>query len=195
MGGMGSGRTSSSPKTTGNLKRIDIRFLRKQGFLKPNRRGSLSYVRNGQSAGSINFRIEPEKRLILIFSYRNRLEGNDWLEGERIIPLTTTPCQFGGVRHWLECPRCARRCEVVYMLDTFFYCRQCCSLLYPSQLEGKHSRACAKRDKLYEKLHGNSRPRMWKRTRDRLYFEYLYANADAINALSVVLEQLNGRSS
>jgi hypothetical protein len=139
---------------------------------------------NGQSTGSINFREEPEKRLILIFRYRNRLEDNDWLEGEGMIPLTTTPCQFGGIRHSLECPHCARRREILYMQDTSFYCRQCSRLLYPSQLEGKHSRACGKPNKLYEKLHGKSRPRIWKRTRERLYFEYLFAEAGAINVLT-----------
>ena len=194
MGGMGSGRPSSLPKTTGNSKHIDIRFLRKQGLLVPDGRGTLSWTRNGQSAGNFNIRVEPEKHIILSFSYRNRLESENWLKRECVIPLSTTPCQFGGVRHWLNCPRCMRRCEVVYMQDTSFYCRQCCRLLYPTQLEGTHGRACAKRNKLYKKLHGNCRPRMWKRTRDRLYIQHLYAKDEAVRALSVVVDQLNGSS-
>ena len=194
MGGMGSGRPSSLPKTTGNSKHIDIRFLRKQGLLVPDGRGTLSWTRNGQSAGNFNIRVEPEKHIILSFSYRNRLESENWLKRECVIPLSTTPCQFGGVRHWLNCPRCMRRSEVVYMQDTSFYCLQCCRLLYPTQLEGTHGRACAKRNKLYKKLHGNCRPRMWKRTRDRLYIQHLYAKDEAVRALSVVVDQLNGSS-
>ena len=30
------------------------------------------------------------------------------------VRITTTPCHFGGVRYWFQCPRCDRRCAILY---------------------------------------------------------------------------------
>lgn len=39
------------------------------------------------------------------------------------IRLCSTPCHFGGVRYWLVCPRCEKRCAILYRTHL---CR-CCS--------------------------------------------------------------------
>jgi hypothetical protein len=55
------------------------------------------------------------------------------------IPITTTPCQFGGERSWFLCPldvsgaACGRRVPKLYLDRGLFGCRQCHNLAYASQ--------------------------------------------------------------
>ena len=59
------------------------------------------------------------------------------------IRLETIPCHFGGVRRWFLCPRCGRRCWIVYMessLDTgsnTFACCLCLGLTYRNTQTGR----------------------------------------------------------
>jgi len=51
---------------------------------------------------------------------------------EDVIPLTNTPCYFGGVRWWFVCPSCKRRVGVLYKpyYAEYFRCRHCYDLTY-----------------------------------------------------------------
>jgi hypothetical protein len=49
------------------------------------------------------------------------------------IPLVTTKCNYGGIRYWFECPRCERRCGILYENNDNFKCRVCLDLAYYSQ--------------------------------------------------------------
>jgi hypothetical protein len=46
--------------------------------------------------------------------------------------LVTTPCHYGGVRYWFECPRCEGRVAKLYENNDNFYCRKCLGLEYYS---------------------------------------------------------------
>jgi hypothetical protein len=54
------------------------------------------------------------------------------------IPLTTTPCRYGGKRYWFICPMsrsgryCGRRVAKIYLGDSLFACRHCYGLTYAS---------------------------------------------------------------
>ncbi len=48
--------------------------------------------------------------------------------------LTTTSCNYGGKRHWFECPRCNRRVLDLYEDNDDFYCRTCLGLQNASRL-------------------------------------------------------------
>lgn len=50
------------------------------------------------------------------------------------INLITTECNYGGVRYWIQCPRCDRRVGKVFLLGTYFLCRHCNNLTYESRL-------------------------------------------------------------
>lgn len=52
--------------------------------------------------------------------------------------IESTPCFFGGVRWWFYCPKCGRRCRILYLPPehTTFACRVCFNLTYASQQEG-----------------------------------------------------------
>ena len=49
-----------------------------------------------------------------------------------VIPLTYTPCHFGGIRWWFLCPSCKRRVGLLYKPyhKDYFRCRHCYDLTY-----------------------------------------------------------------
>lgn len=54
--------------------------------------------------------------------------------------LDSTPCNLGGNRTWLLCPRCSKRVAVLYGWDSF-QCRTCNGAHFKSQSETTHDRA------------------------------------------------------
>ncbi len=58
------------------------------------------------------------------------------------ISLTTTPCNYGGVRYWFVCPLykngqyCGKRVGVIYSIGKWFGCRHCGEIAYSAQMRG-----------------------------------------------------------
>lgn len=68
-------------------------------------------------------------------------DGRGWLDlpdGQRF-RLSSTPQPTGGLRWWMHCPRCDRRCAKLYGSGAFA-CRVCRALLYRSQLSDRIDR-------------------------------------------------------
>lgn len=55
--------------------------------------------------------------------------------GSQLVGVTTTPCNYGGVRYWFKCPRCRGRCGVLYSRHgmTEWRCHKCYQIIYESQ--------------------------------------------------------------
>lgn len=76
----------------------------------------------------------------------NYMHTNHWTDEKSDmdfkIPLTTTPCKYGGVRYWFICPLskngqyCGRRVGVIYSIGKWFGCRHCGEIAYAKQMEG-----------------------------------------------------------
>lgn len=184
MGGWGSGKGSSYPKkkTTESQHRIDIRWLKKHGYLQPGSVGSLSWSFRGEQTGSIGYRMEANQ---MILNYRHRPHGGDWEQVEQAITLDRTTCNYGGKRKWFLCPRCWKRVAVLYGVRKFFLCRHCYRLTYGSQQEGVVDRMMRKQRKIRERLHASQilvdpilfKPKgMHQKTFYRLREEADYAN-------------------
>jgi hypothetical protein len=84
------------------------------------------------------------------FTRVNYKTSSDIREEEELdyyIYMTTTPCNFGGMRWWLQCPivggniRCGRRVRRLYKYGRYFGCRQCFNLCYSEQSENKRYRS------------------------------------------------------
>lgn len=125
--------------------------------------------------GRIKEYLKPNQRGISITYTRN---GNQY---EQYIGITTTPCNYGGVRYWFTCPGCQRRVGVLYR-NGIFVCRHCIGVGYHSQLQSEQSRQFAKLNALRERLgwHGGivfgygSKPKgMHTPTFNRLFAEYV----------------------
>jgi hypothetical protein len=151
MGGYGSGHWfgSESKTTTESQHRIDIRWLKKQGLLRPGSVGSLSWSSRGSETGSIRYSMEADR---MILNYRHRLNGGEWEQVEQVISFSRTPCNYGGNRTWFLCPKCRKRVALLYGSGKYFFCRHCYDLTYSSQQETKVDRLMRKQWKIRRRL-------------------------------------------
>ena len=154
MGGSGSGSWYrwDSKITTESQHRIDIRWLKKRGYLRPMNFGSLSWSRGNEQTGSIGFRMETDR---MVLNYRHRPRGGEWENVEQVVSFDRTPCNYGGQRTWFLCPRCWRRVAVLYGAGKYFWCRHCYRLTYSSQKKNSIDRLAKKASKIRMRMGGN----------------------------------------
>lgn len=154
MGGSGSGSWYrwDAKATTESQKRLDIRWLKNQGYLQPGATGSITWSRGGEQTGSISYWMEADRMNLF---YRHKLSGGDWVDVEQQISFDRTPCNYGGYRTWFLCPRCWKRVAVLYGAGKYFYCRHCNQLTYSSQQEREPDRLMRKARKIRKRLGGD----------------------------------------
>lgn len=196
MGGYRSGRPSFR-LTCGVMKRLDIRWFRRQGYLRPGYRGSVSWSYNGEPSGSISF-----------LTHENGIQAKYWVEeyGEErqnfdyLIQTTSTPCHFGGSRPWFRCPRCYERVGVLYMRSAVFRCRQCAQVHYECQGETRWARARRQAEKISNRLHTDEeyyfvKPRgmHWK-TFNRLCDRYQHYENTDMEGLARLLDHIEAKA-
>lgn len=86
---------------------------------------------------------EPYVKLSYTVTDRSSGEKTDY---DYKVQLTTTPCNFGGVRYWFICPLsrngvyCGRRVAKLYCAPgrNYYGCRHCHNLSYESRNECRH---------------------------------------------------------
>jgi hypothetical protein len=61
-------------------------------------------------------------------------------------------CRYGGERPWFRCPKCNRRCAILFFVRTAVACRTCEGVAYRSQLASRSHRLFEKRDRLLGRL-------------------------------------------
>ena len=187
MGGYGSGRWCSwgGKATTESQHRIDIRWLKKHGYLRPGTVGYLSWSRGEEETGSIRYRMEADR---MILHYRHRQNRGEWEPVEQSISFDRTPCNYGGHRTWFLCPRCWKRVAVLYGAGKYFFCRHCHNLAYGSQQECKVDRLTRKARKIRQRLGADSDLSMpiWNKPKNMHWktFDRLRREADYANDLS-----------
>jgi hypothetical protein len=146
------------------LLSLDVRRMAREGCLIPGRAGGWQWSRSGEPFANIGYRAEAS---CLRLTYTWTPPGGDPLSLNYPVWLTRTPCNFGGVRLWFVCPRCARRCAVIYGLarDGRFGCRQCLRLGYSGEAESVSDRTWRRQRKLEAQL---ERKGIRQRTFDRI---------------------------
>lgn len=124
------------------VKKISTSFLKRNGYFNGWRSGTITWTRGyDEHKSSVGIEVST-------------LNGNDYLRiyytqtdnysGEKKdfdykIPLTTTPCRFGGKRYWFICPwckngvYCGKRVGTLYKDGDYFACRHCYDLTYSSR--------------------------------------------------------------
>jgi hypothetical protein len=147
-----------------HLVSLDVRQLSQRGLLRPGSSFGWHWSRGDEPCGSVSVRIDPE---LLNLSYRWTQSGGEPLARDTAFCLTTTNCHFGGVRHWLRCKWCGRRCAIVYGLssDGYFACRRCLKLGYSGEAEDLIGRLWRKQRKLEAKLGEECQKPKWMRMR------------------------------
>lgn len=127
MGGYGSGRWGrrlGARLLTTQCLSVDVRLLAREGALVPGATFTLEYRQGRALRGTVT------PGMVTMGSVRIRLA---W-----------TPCRFGGHRPWWLCPRCGRRCAILYAAFGTLACRICLNLAYPTERMGPMERADAR---------------------------------------------------
>lgn len=183
MGGIGSGRylrtgsRARRPVADQQVLRLDVRELHKQGLLRDEARGSITWMRGGAYSASIGMRFVPwEPALRLDYEF-----GPQQIHVRETVKLAFTECHFGGDRPWFRCPCCDRRCAILWGRGRFL-CRSCHGVAYPSQNESIQSKAIRRIHEIRSALQvdasvpigGIVRPRYMRHERfHALFFELL----------------------
>lgn len=152
MCGYGSGQwyRYSSKSTTDASKRLDIRFLKKNGWLFTGRIGTLSWSIGDTPCGSIGYSVHNDR---LVLNYKYTPHDQDESESiKRNIYFEKTSCNYGGERTWFICPHCGKRREVLYLYGRNFTCRTCANLNYECQHEQPLDRHYRQARKIRRKL-------------------------------------------
>jgi hypothetical protein len=187
MGGFGSGSWIRQWRrlTTDELPSLDIREMRRTGWLVPGQVGVTRWRRGDRETVPVRFEIlgfrefASEVRL----SYRVSSERIDYL-----VHVSWSPCNFGGQRPWWICPGidCGRRVAVIYG-NRYFLCRHCHDLAYQSTREPTHALKLRKAQKSIQQMGGSGsilnplpgKPRgMHHRTYRRLWRESYLATME-----------------
>jgi hypothetical protein len=170
MGGPGSGLWYRWNKRTtlDEVKRLDVRWLHRQGYLQPWVHTTVTWTSRERPAGSISVAMQDG---CFIVEYRYRTHGTeDWEPVRQIIALDWTRCTYGGTRPWFCCPGCQRRVAILCGAGKWFLCRSCYQMPYTSQVEIPLDRLHRKFRKIRDRLGAHyTRPKgMHRRTWERL---------------------------
>lgn len=177
MGGINSGRHNQGGKgTTDHCQSLDVRKFQRENLLRAGQTFNWYWEHDEKNLTTIRIEVKADQ---IILSYQHKHCG-EWLKNNYMIRLDRTPCNYGGARAWLLCPKCGRRIAKLYLDGSgIFNCRQCCNLVYHSQHETEYKRALRltyqirKRLKWDDNLLGiGSKPKgMHQRTYSRLLNE------------------------
>ena len=132
---------------TDQYKQIDMRYMQRESSLIIGRKASLvwSSQRTGEVTGRIDYEVKHDG---VCFSYRARSNPNEeWRPYEYFVPLTHTPCNYGGSRAWFECPHYLKRVAVLY-IDERIACRTCHKFNYIKGTWQERDRMYKVREKL-----------------------------------------------
>lgn len=180
---------TSRYSTPQGFHEIDIRALRRDGFLKP---GARARVILRKTFGG---RVIKEARAVVAEDIITIMADGR----SEIVEIVRTGQHFGGTRGWLSCPRCGGRTVKLY--GSPFACRSCKGITYPSQRTDAQGRAIMRAQKLRMRLGGTAslidplpaRPwGMWDRTYRRMMARCEAADGRAIGFASGWVERLKG---
>lgn len=90
-------------------------------------------------------------------------EGRLTLDVPLVAGLTTAsiaiielPCNFGGKRHWFQCPVCNQKRRVLFLMEADLQCRTCAGVVYRSQGIDALARSWRQQRKLERRLGPNA---------------------------------------
>jgi hypothetical protein len=145
-------------RTCESCNSLDVRYLHREGRLRPGRRSGSRWTRNGEPSGSIG--IDAEHDAIMLRYVTRHYGETVWQDILQRVPITWTDCALGGRRPWFICPvysegrYCGRRVAKLYDAGDLFACRHCCGLTYQTQKENPRDRAISRVQKMRMRLGG-----------------------------------------
>jgi len=167
-GGFRTGAGRPAYKVKGEqLQRVDVRVWARRKLLDYQGSFNWSWNRGGEPMGNIGVLVQPQSAVTLQYTATSNGETRQFNDR---VNLIYRPCNFGGSRPWLQCPRCARHVALLYLRGGRFACRHCQRVAYSSQAEDAIGRTWSKQRKIEAQLGDNwERPKgMRLLTYDRL---------------------------
>jgi hypothetical protein len=137
--------------TVEQATQLSIFKLKEFGLLDGFRVSTLTWTHkpsgHQKSIGIIVDVVEAEPYVKVNYTTADRSTGEK-TDYDYRISLTTTPCNFGGVRYWFICPLskngvyCGRKVGTLYLASggDYFGCRHCYDLSYESRNEPRLAR-------------------------------------------------------
>lgn len=134
---------------------IGIPWLSKHGYLCGFMSGGIEWKRQGEVTATIDIQVSVvggwEGKHVRFQYIQTDSQTREKTEFDYKADLTTTPCNYGGVRYWFVCPLivngrpCGRRVANLYLPPggKYFGCRHCYDLTY---------RSCKEHDKRVDRL-------------------------------------------
>jgi hypothetical protein len=166
--------------TVEDCRSISISFLKKHDYLSESscRSGGICWKNcYGEETSSIGITVSTiygDNHVRFQYASTDRNTGKK-TEYDYKVQLTTTPCNFGGVRYWFICPLskngvyCGRRVAKLYKAPggDYFGCRHCYSLSYESRNETRSGMIgvfgrVLRSDKQIEELRNHIRRRTYR---------------------------------
>lgn len=197
MGGFGSGRAACRPRQMAEACRsLDVNRLNREGCLAAGYNGGWQWRRDGQPVASIGLSMTED---VLVLDYRVRRNEGTWKDIRQPTRIARTDCRYGGSRPWFICPGivngvpCSRRVGRLFSGGDYFLCRHCYGIKYASQSEDPLRRAQRRAGKLSEQIHGRAgqtKPRRWRRTEDRLRERCVAAELEADDLLEQAMARV-----
>lgn len=135
MGGSNSGRYRTRNRGTVDAAiRLDIRAMRRQGFIRPGAATSgvlrWTWTATGEETGSVSVTVNLAATDYGSVTVRFNLNGEPRVQE---IDVVGRPMKYGGHRYYFRCPKHRRLCEVLPMVGGVFASRQAQRLTYQSQ--------------------------------------------------------------
>lgn len=197
------GRYYSSKKTeSDSLKKIQTWWLKKYGYLSDDcwRSGSIKWTSSwsgDESSVGISVDTYHEDPHLQI-NYTQTDQDGEKKNFDYKIPLTTTPCYYGGKRYWFICPwyvngqYCGRRVGTIYKVGDYFTCRHCYNLTYNSRNLGGFFKAAGQTISAPEldTLREEAKTEYYRGKMTRKYKRYLKKEAKFLYQLQVITNGL-----
>ena len=206
MGGFGSGgHNARGHGTVEGSRSLDVNKLNKAGALSRGYRGGWRWSYDDGTEATIGLRMNDDR---LGLFYRYRVNDGAWQDVNQPVPISWSPCRYGGRRPYFTCPGvvngvpCGKRAAKLYGAGRYFLCRSCYGLTYRSQRERGMDRALGKANKVRMRLGGEpgmfspfpDKPKgMHWRTYQRLAQEVADTEAVADEHLALVAARLLAR--
>ena len=131
--------------STAHRRKLVLSELLKAGALQVGACCTLQWSRDGTTTGQLSLMAGPGF-LAMDFDHQGKAIHQS-------VKVVSTVPFYGGIRYWLTCPGCARRCSVFYQTsEGLFACWRCCGLNYQSTREDKPTRGLHKAERIRAKL-------------------------------------------
>lgn len=132
------------PITVEDYLRLDVRLLARQGYLEPGSRKLIGWKVHANHLGAVT--VCAGSNAVDIMGEYGQCRGVS-----EVVDLESTPCRFGNSRRWFICPKCSRRCAILYVADSL-QCRLCLGVPYLTDVLSKRDRLKDRREKAARQL-------------------------------------------